>query len=107
MRSCRRGGREAGAEEGVSSPGSVVARRESREMPRAECSVLLYHPAQRRGDQSGSGQVREHLVEECLSVGKRKPLGMAQELFPRGGLESGTQAGLILFGESDSASVEV
>ena len=49
----------------------------------------------------------EYLVEERLRVGKRKPLGVAQELFPRGGVESGTQAGLILFGESDSAGVEV
>src|SRR5262245_28596378 len=36
---------------------------------------------------SGSGQAREHLVEERLSVGKRKLLGLAQELFPRGGVE--------------------
>src|SRR5262249_39816176 len=64
-------------------------------------------PAHRGGDQSGSGQVREHLVEERLSVGKRKPLGQAQELFPCGGVESGTKAGLILFGESDSAGVKV
>ena len=51
--------------------------------------------------------MREHLVEEHLSVGKRKPLGMAQELFPRYGVESGTKAGQILFGESDRAGVEV
>ena len=51
--------------------------------------------------------MREHLVEERLGVGKRKPLGMAQELFPRRGVKSRTEAGLILFGESDSAGVEV
>src|SRR5262245_56341410 len=63
--------------------------------------------AQEGEDQSGFRQVREYLVEKRLSVGKRKPLGLAQELFPRGGVESGTQAGLILFGESDRAGVEV
>ena len=51
--------------------------------------------------------MREHLVEERLSVGKRKLLGLAQELFPSGSVECGTQAVLILFGESDSAGVEV
>src|SRR5262249_2661953 len=64
-------------------------------------------PAQRLRAQSGCGQVRECLVEKRLSVGKRKPLRVEQELFPRGGVESGTQAGLILLGESDSRGVEV
>ena len=50
--------------------------------------------------------MREHLVEERLSVGKRILLGMAQELFPRCGVESGTKGGLILFDERDSAGVE-
>ena len=51
--------------------------------------------------------MREHLVEERLSVGKRKLLGMAQEFFPRRGVESGTEAGLILFGKGDGAGVEI
>ena len=51
--------------------------------------------------------MRECLVEERLSVGEREPLSMAQELFPRDGVKSGTQAGLILFGESHRAGVEV
>ena len=51
--------------------------------------------------------MRERLLEERLSVGKRELLGMAKKLFPRRGVESGTEAGLILFGESDSAGVEV
>ena len=50
--------------------------------------------------------MRECLVEERLSVGEREPLSMAQELFPRDGVKSGTQAGLILFGESHRAGVE-
>ena len=49
----------------------------------------------------------ERLDEACLSVGEREPLGLAQELLPRGGVESGTQAGLVFFGECHGAGVEV
>jgi hypothetical protein len=51
--------------------------------------------------------VRERLFEERLSVGKRELLGLAEESLPRGGVESGTQAGLVFFGESHGAGVEV
>ena len=51
--------------------------------------------------------MRECLVEERLSVGEREPLSMAQELFPRDGVKSRTQAGLIFFRESHGAGVEV
>jgi hypothetical protein len=54
-----------------------------------------------------AGARAEHLVEERLSVGKGKLLGFAQEFFPRGGVECGTQTGRVLFGESDRACVEV
>src|SRR4051794_25144888 len=56
---------------------------------------------------SGCGQMRERLVEEGLSIGKREPLGLAHELVPSRGVERGTQDGLILFGESHRAGVEV
>src|SRR5262249_43423477 len=63
-------------------------------------------PAQRLGDLSGCGQVSERLVEKGLCVCKRELLGLAQELFPRGGVERRPQAGLILFGEGYGAGVE-
>jgi len=50
--------------------------------------------------------VREGSVEKNLSVGKRELSGLPQELFPRGGVESGTQASLILFRERHRAGVE-
>src|SRR6516164_10301532 len=63
-------------------------------------------PAQRLRDLSGFGQVRERLLEKGLCVCKRELLGLAQELFPRGGVERRPQAGLILFGEGYGARVE-
>src|SRR5262245_46717526 len=72
-----------------------------------ESSTAVDRCSQQLEARSGCGWAREHLVEERLGVGKRKLLGMAQELFPRRGVESGTETGLILFGESDSAGVEV
>src|SRR3954468_21015596 len=52
-------------------------------------------------------EVRECLVEEHLSLGKRKSLGLTQELLPSGGVESRTQAGLVFFAKCHGASVEV
>src|SRR5262245_5386456 len=55
---------------------------------------------------SGCGQLRERLVEKQLSICKRELLGLAQELFPGGGVEGGPQAGFILFDEGHGAGVE-
>ena len=51
--------------------------------------------------------MRERLVEERLSVGKREPLRVTQELLPRNGVESRTKAGLILFRKSHGIGVEL
>jgi hypothetical protein len=64
-------------------------------------------PSATTRDQSGCREARERLSEERLSIGKREPLGLTQELLPRRGVERGTQAGLILFCESHRAGVEV
>ena len=56
---------------------------------------------------SGWGALRERLVEKHLSVCKGELPGLAQELFPRGGVERGPQAGFILFGECYGARVEI
>ena len=53
------------------------------------------------------GQTREHLVQERLSISKGEILNMTQECFPGCGVEGGTETGLIVFGESDSAGVVV
>ena len=49
--------------------------------------LMAQWPAQRLRDLSGYGQVRERVVEKGLCVCKRELLGLAQEFFPRGGVE--------------------
>src|SRR6476659_997510 len=58
-------------------------------------------------ERSRCGQVRECLVEESLSIRKREPLGLAKKLVPCRSVERGTQGGLVVFGESHRAGVEL
>ena len=66
----------------------------------------LSHFDPQLGDSSRFGQRGESLVEESSSFGKRESLGVAEESFPRSGVEGETQNSLVLFGERHGAGVE-